>query len=81
MCRIVRRRRGQGQLVEPVGLFGQRLGQGLPRVLVGSTPQAVNGRYLAAMDGRSGGRKDWKYQRPCGCYGQQMRRSGWRVSV
>ena len=67
MCQIVRHQRGQGQMVEPVGLFGQRLEQGLLRVLVGSAQQAVNGRYLAVMDGRSGGGKGWKYQRPCGC--------------
>ena len=81
MCRTVRRQRGLGQLVEPVGLFGQRLAQGLHRVLVGSAPQAVTGRYLAVMDGRLGGRKGWKYQRLYGRYDQQMRRSGWRVSV
>ena len=81
MCQIVRHQRGQGQMVELVGLFGQRLEQGLLRVLVGSAQQAVNGRYLAVMDGRSGGRKGWKYQRLYGRYDQQMRRSGWRVSV
>ena len=81
MCRIVRRQRGQGQLVEPVGLSEQRLELGLHRVLVGSALQAVTGRYLAVMDGRLGGRKGWKYQRLYGRYDQQMRRSGWRVSV